>query len=41
MKAKVMVKEEDLVKVAEAEEDLEEDKTFKATMEVERTKQLK
>ena len=41
MKAKVVVKEEDSVEVAEAEEDQVEDKTFRATMEVERTKQLK
>ena len=41
MKAEVMVIEEDLVEVAKAEEDQVEDKTFRATMEVERTKQLK
>ena len=41
MKAEVVVKEEDSVEVAEAEEDQVEEETFRATMEVARTKQLK
>ena len=41
MKAKVVVKEEDLVEVGEAEEDQVEEETFRVTMEVARTKQLK
>ena len=41
MKAKVMVKKEDQVKVAEEEEDLVGEATIRITMEITKTKQLK